>query len=492
MTAPQESSRRRAGIRFGVAVQILLACVLLGAANYAGFHYYLRGDWSPAQKYRLGEQTLSTLKQLSSPATLYVFFSPTSASPGYEVYGDVVNLLKEYQFAAGDKLTVEYIDPMRNLARARELQSKFQFGPEENLVIAEMDGRSKQISAVDMADYDLLPQLTGEPPRVQAFKGELALTSALLELSEPAARAVYFLQGQGEPSVGEDSRLSLLVEYIGRQGVRVAPLNLGTVGAVPEDAGTVIIAGARYDLPEASMEALRKYWEKDGRLMVLLNPDAEMPLLREFLASNGVIARNDRVLRTIQLGFATGILRDVAGQFSTDNRITRRLAGAEAMLPGGTCSLMLDDKTPGSIVEPMLVAEDPFWGETAFVTDENKGVRFEEETDTAAPLVLAAMVERGGVADEKVDVSSSRLIVVANSEFIADGSMTEPNLDFVLSSLNWLLDRGHLAGIAPKAVRSFNLNLTDLETSRLALYTIIVIPGFAALAGLIVWWRRRR
>jgi ABC-type uncharacterized transport system involved in gliding motility auxiliary subunit len=102
------------------------------------------------------------------------------------------------------------------------------------------------------------------------------------------------------------------------------------------------------------------------------------------------------------------------------------------------------------------------------------------------------MVERGGVADEKVDVSSSRLIVVANSEFIADGSMTEPNLDFVLSSLNWLLDRGHLAGIAPKAVRSFNLNLTDLETSRLALYTIIVIPGFAALAGLIVWWRRRR
>jgi ABC-type uncharacterized transport system involved in gliding motility auxiliary subunit len=492
MTAPQESSRRRAGIRIGVAVQILLACVLLGAANYAGFHYYLRSDWSPSQKYQLSEQTLGALKQLPSPATLYVFFSPTSASPGYEVYGDVANLLKEYQFAAGDKLTVEYIDPMRNLARARELQSKFQFGPEENLVIAEMDGRSKQISAVDMADYDLLPQLTGEPPRVQAFKGELALTSALLQLSEPVARTVYFLQGQGEPSVGEDSRLSLLVEYIGRQGVRVDSLNLGTTGAVPENAGAVIIAGARYDLPEASMESLRKYWEKDGRLMVLLNPDAEMPMLREFLASYGVIARNDRVLRTIRLGFATGILRDVAGQFSTDNRITRRLAGAEAMLPGGTSSLMLEDKTPGSVVEPMLVAEDPFWGETEFVTDENKGVRFEEETDTAAPLVLAAMVERGGVADEKVDVSSSRLIVVANSEFITDGSMTEPNLDFVLSSLNWLLDRGHLAGIAPKAVRSFNLNLTDLETSRLALYTIIVIPGFAALAGLIVWWRRRR
>ena len=119
MAAPQESSRRRAGIRFGVAFQIVLACVLLGAVNYAGFHYYLRSDWSPAQKYRLGEQTIGLLGQLPAAVTVYVFFSPTTAAPGFEIYGDVMNLLKEYQFAAGDKLTGEYIDPMRNLGRAR-------------------------------------------------------------------------------------------------------------------------------------------------------------------------------------------------------------------------------------------------------------------------------------------------------------------------------------------------------------------------------------
>lgn len=141
MAAPQESSRRRAGIRFGVTLQILLACVLLGAVNYAGYHYYLRSDWSPAQKYRLGEQTLGLLGQLPAPATVYVFFSPTTAAPGFEIYGDVINLLKEYQFVAGDKLTVEFIDPMRNLGRARELQARFEFGPEENLVVVESGGK---------------------------------------------------------------------------------------------------------------------------------------------------------------------------------------------------------------------------------------------------------------------------------------------------------------------------------------------------------------
>ena len=488
----QDSSRRRAGIRFGVAVQIVLACVLLAAANYAGFHYYLRGDWSPAQKYKLGELTKSALKRLPAPVKVYVFFSPTSAAPGYEVYGDVANLLKEYQFTAGDKLTVEYIDPMRNLGRARELQAKFNFGPQENLVIVEMDGRSKQIHAADMADYDLLLQTSGDAPRVQAFKGEQALTGALIEVSEPRQRTVYFLQGQGEPATGPGSPLSLLEDYVGKQGVKIAPLDLSLAGQIPEDAGALVIAGARYDIPPPVAEMLRAYWGKQGRIVVLLDPDADTPLLHTFLAAAGISPREDRVLRTVQLGFATGILRDVAALFSPTNRVTRRLQGVDASLPGASCSLKIDGKTPGTTVESMLTAGEPFWGETEYITDGNKGVQFEKEKDTAAPLVLAAMAERGGVTDEKVELAAARLIVVGNCEFAVDGSITEPNLDFLLGSLNWMLDRGHLARVAPKTVRAFNLNLTDTETGRIALYTLIVIPAAAALAGLFVWWRRRR
>jgi hypothetical protein len=491
MAAPQESSRRRAGIRFGVAFQIVLACVLLGAVNYAGFHYYLRSDWSPAQKYRLGEQTIGLLGQLPAAVTVYVFFSPTTAAPGFEIYGDVMNLLKEYQFTAGDKLTVEYIDPMRNLGRARELQARFEFGPEENLVVVESGGKTKQISAVDMAEYDFIPQLSGDPPRVVAFKGEQALTSALIELGEETQRTVYFLQGQGEPRVGGGSTLSLLQEYIARQGVRVAPLNLGVTGGVPEDAAGILIVGPRYDLPPASAQLLGDYWTRDGRIMVLLDPAAETPLLREFLASAGITPLDDRVLRTVELGFVTAIVRDVVGTFSAVSRVTRRIYGAEAMLPGATCSLELNAKTEGTLVEPLITAGEPFWGEKDHVTDESKGVAFDAGADTAAPLIVAAMAERGGVADEKVDVGSARLVVVGNSEFVSDGVVTEPNLDFGLNALNWMLDRGHLTGIAPKTVRAFSLNLTDLETGRIALYTLVLIPAAAALAGIIVWWRRR-
>ncbi|MGA1128690.1 MAG: hypothetical protein ACO3XN_01320, partial [Chthoniobacterales bacterium] len=174
------------------------------------------------------------------------------------------------------------------------------------------------------------------------------------------------------------------------------------------------------------------------------------------------------------------------------NRVTRRLQGADATLPAATCSLDLDERKKGLNVESMITAQDPFWGETDYITDEQKGVRFEEEKDSAAPLVLAASSERGAVSEQKLDLSSARMVVVGNSEFVVDGLITEPNLDFVLSSLNWVLDRGHLARIAPKSVRAFNLNLTDAETGRIALYTLVVIPAVAAITGLAVWWRRRR
>ena len=55
--------------------------------------------------------------------------------------------------------------------------------------------------------------------------------------------------------------------------------------------------------------------------------------------------------------------------------------------------------------------------------------------------------------------------------------------------MNWLLDRGQFTGVMPKTVRHFSLNLADAELSSIAFYTMVVIPGMAALAGLIVWWR---
>jgi ABC-type uncharacterized transport system involved in gliding motility auxiliary subunit len=88
-------------------------------------------------------------------------------------------------------------------------------------------------------------------------------------------------------------------------------------------------------------------------------------------------------------------------------------------------------------------------------------------------------------------MDSAKLIAVGNCEFALDAVLTQQGLDFLLSSMTWLLDRGQLTGVMPKTVQHFSLNLSEAQVSSLAFYNLIVIPGVTALFGVIAWWRRR-
>ena len=90
-------------------------------------------------------------------------------------------LLREYEFASKGKFTVEEVSPYQNLTRARELQTKYKFGSNENIVILDYDGKSKFLNSADMAEFEQLDQMammTGRRPQMVAFKGEELLTNS--------------------------------------------------------------------------------------------------------------------------------------------------------------------------------------------------------------------------------------------------------------------------------------------------------------------------
>jgi hypothetical protein len=83
---------------------------------------------------------------------------------------------------------------------------------------------------------------------------------------------------------------------------------------------------------------------------------------------------------------------------------------------------------------------------------------------------------------------------VGNSAFVEDEALLQQkaNLDFIISVFNRMIDgRSKLTGILPKSAQSFSLSLTDAQIGNIALYALIVIPGAAALLGLVVGFRRR-
>jgi len=482
----------RGAVRFHVAAQIIAALVALAAANYLGFEYYLRADFSRSQKFALSTQTKRIFRELKSPLKITVFFSRTSISPVSALFGDVQNLLDEYVFSGRKRISVEFIDPVRDLTRAREAQAAHKFRADENVLVLEYDGRTSFLPVSEMADFDLSPLASGGKPELLAFKGEAALSSAILALVSPEKKRVYLVQGHGEPGPGPDSPITTFSEQVGRLNLSLQPLDLATLDHVPRDASAVIITGPQSDFSPREVQALETYWNDGGRLLVLLDPDARTPALDGFLAAAGLRPRGDRVLRLVGLGFATGILREVTADFSERSPITKRLAGLRIFLPGATQSIALEEKE-GVILQSLISPLEEFWGEADHRVPPGGGVRYDDGRDAGQPLSVAASASRGGVEDDRLEIANAKLVVVGNSQFALDAALTRgpAGLDFLVSSVSWLVDRGNLAGAAPKVPRYFSVRIDDGQLALLALVSLVAMPLGAGLLAIFVWVRRR-
>jgi ABC-type uncharacterized transport system involved in gliding motility auxiliary subunit len=85
------------------------------------------------------------------------------------------------------------------------------------------------------------------------------------------------------------------------------------------------------------------------------------------------------------------------------------------------------------------------------------------------------------------------MIVVGNYAFLTNEGLrvSEAGLDFSINAINWLINREHLAGIAPKSKQVVRLSLNEKQMGRIALAVIGIIPSIVALLGALAWWRRR-
>ena len=323
------SSIKRARIGFNVLIQIVTLFAIVVMLNLFAFKHYQRWDISRDHSHTLSEQTRSILENLKKPVDFIVFFT---GNP--DIARDTNDLLDAYVHASGRKVRVEVINPYLNLTRAREVASQYKLGAAENVIIVDSDGRSKLVNASEMGEYE--PSLSPlNPPRLKAFTGEQALTSALIELSEEGSNKIYAIADHGEPPIDGDSLgdLRLLIE---RQNITFETLKLGEVDLIPEDAKMLLIIGPKYDFNEHDLALLRAYWEKKGRLLALLDPASATPNLKSFFTEQGVTVNDDRVLRTVPFGKVTGVLKEISADFLPGSPITKQLEGVSTLFLGGT------------------------------------------------------------------------------------------------------------------------------------------------------------
>jgi ABC-2 type transport system permease protein len=497
------SSLRALRVRtaINVALQIGLATLIVLMLNYLSFNRFGRWDLSRNGKYALSGLTRKFLGSLKKEVKIYVFFSSTATkSPGAELYNDVENLLKEYEYAGKRHVRMETIDPYRDITRARELQEKFRFGSNDNIIILDCDGRQKTIRAVDLADYGSSEMFDdNQVPEIKSFKGEQVLTGALIELTQDKTPKLGLIVGHRE-LFSDSTDLNRFRELVEGAHLQLQEVSLSGMERIPTDYAAVILAGPEYDLSPQEISLLRRYWKEDGRLFILLNGRAQTPTLDAFLNELGLHPDVDLIVTRAKTGIQEeSITLDVYAQMLGSAPFLKPLSQVLAYFPGGSRSIGIDEqrlKQLGFRASKMLTPAIPdYWGEKDDFLHSNANPTFHPGTDLSPPLFLGWALEKGSIEDQRVQVrSSSRLVLIGNVDFIRDESLTRaaPNVDFLLLCVNWLTDREQLLAIAPKAPHPYMLDLAPIQMERILFLTVIGIPLLVAFLGTAIWAVRRR
>jgi len=482
----------RVWIGLSVIVQIGAILFLAIVVNFLAFKHYKRWDLSRDQKYALSDKTKRFLNTLKDKMRITVFFSPSTP-----ITSDIQNLLTEYQYAGKGKIDVEQIDPERSLSRAKELFDKYKVVTDESLLVLDYDGRNKTVKASEMADVDQSGMAFGEGPRVAAFKGEQAITSAMIDLVEGKKKTLGYVTGHKEPALSAPtSPITLLKTFIENENIKFQELNLLDQPAIPADVNAVMIVGPQYDFSDREMQVLRDFWDKQGRILVLVDPAANTPRLRAYLDEIGVKVNDDRLMVFLRTGIQElALTRDVQAHFLGDSPITKRLADVRAIFVGGTASLTLNPNRGQAAniqLQPLIQAEKAYFAETDYNSDDQVKLQADAKKAGDVPLIIAASAEKGGSADARVRVNSSRLIAVSNATFVQDSAIMQDQaaLDFVSGAVNWLLSREQMIGIAPKIPKPLTFSL-DPEGLRRLRWILLVLTLIPAVIGTVVWWQRR-
>jgi ABC-type uncharacterized transport system len=476
---------------FNLVLQAILFLTLCLGLNYlARNHAWGRYDLTKYRRFSLSAETLSWIKQLKQPVRIVVTVSDENDSP------EIRGLLNEYAHATeanpAGRITVEYLDVYQNRGKAERL-------------------------GIDQTDVIVL--LCGEKPRVLplrelyrvekgvkvAFQGEQVLTAALLDVSSPTRKKIYFLSGHAElsPTDTEPRRgLSVVRDELRLRNFEVDALDLSIARKVPDDASLLISVNPQSRFSPFEQELLRQYLNaRAGRLILFLPPGQPSFGLDDLLLDWGVIVDNDLVCDTGPVNLTeegdliiAAFSNHPITQTLLDNKMPLHIGPSRSVWPVGNA------EGTGLKAVTLAATSTTAWGEVSY-RDRNRLPQYNPGVDIRARRGMEPADRLGVVvASERVAVRGNlpftvprgRLVVFGTGDLIGNTRIASfGSQNIFLNAVNWTVDRDTQLNIAARPIEQFQLSLSAADFVKLRYSLLLALPTAVAVLGFLVYWNRR-
>ncbi len=476
-----------------------------------GMKYYHRFDWTSSRIYSLSEKTGAILAGLDKEIDVTIFLPV-----GSPLHDSAKELLERYA-AKSSRIHFRVIEADKNLIEAQRLVDKFQLSS-LNVVVFESGKDRRVVEESDLADYDYSAIQYGGSPELTGFKGEEAFSGAILELVESRKPKVLLTSGHGEASIDEAGAggLSGVRDLVGKENVELASWASLGQAEVPTGTDLLVIAGAKARFVEPELQAFGRYLDHGGRMLVLLDPElaqgggVQPTGLETWLAAYGVQVGANIVVdpgATVPLYGAETLFAAATGA----HPIVRSLEQAKVGVIVALARSVGAGRAPeGTAAQVLLQTSADGWGETDLA---NLRAVAKDAKDLTGPVPLAVAVAAQAKDSAPKDLEEEdmpaeapkpptpgagpaptwRLVVVGDSDFATNSLLTlSGNPTLLSNTFNWLLDRQKLLGIGPKKPEQVRMTLTPGQLSGITWLVLGGLPLLAVVAGVAVYFRRRR
>ena len=461
---------------------LIIICAFIAINMWANKNDLVQIDLTENKHYTLSQTSKDIIKNIDKEVTIYIY--------GYDENSKYVNFFKQYT-ACNPNIKYEIVTETTHY----DIITEYNMGIYKEIVVV------SDIADVSLSVYDFETSeyVNGIVQPIDVT--EELLTNAIVKVTDENPPKIYFVSGHGE---FKDDEISQLLNYLELSVYEYEFVNLFSATEIPTDCDILAILGPTADYTVNVAEVIKKYINNGGNMMVAMvtfDREGQFPNLQSVLDLYAVSIQDGMLYDTNPSNYYA-ISNQAAPMvllpnYSSATKITSEIEYASIFSMVQAINVNYDKIEELNVTPQELLFTSTKTYNILNYADYNNAPNL----DVLKPDVYVfgrILTKTIQTETEEQPEISSKLIIVGNDTFLADGDSLiqdrpisyNGNMEFTMNCFKYLSEKENVLEIH-KNIEISTFTATA-QQDNVVKFIVFIIPIIIILIGIIIAFIRKR